>query len=436
MEIRRSEIYNGKIRLHTVHTDKFKMSRFSINFVVNSDKYRSPLYKMILSVMMRGSEKYPTITEINKALDERYDATVTLGNVRMGDKSVYKLSCKLLKDRYVLAGDNTKVLDEVLDILSDILFHPRKDGNRLLLSSYVESEKKIEKDSINARINDPKSYASEQCSRHMLKGTKYEVFGGDCELVDSYTQRELTDNIEKFFEECRIECFYIGDEPHERVAALIEEKFPFKNAYDINIVYRESAFESDRCEAQYIEEQKEVSQGRLVLGYRCSTVLSDKDYHAMLLFNEMFGGGSVSKLFINVRERQSLCYYCYSSLHSATGTIKVGCGIDSAKKEDALKEIAIQLDAMKKGDFTDSELEAARRTLIAGLKQINDSPSSIEAFAFRRILAGIENSPEDLCHGILSVTKEDVIEAAGKVVLDTLYFMNGIGGAEEDGYDE
>jgi len=436
MEIRRSEINNGKIRLNTVYTDRFKMSRFSINFVVNSDKYRSPLYKMILSVMMRGSEKYPTITEINKALDERYDATVTYGSVRMGDKSVYKISCRLLKDRYVFAGDDTRVLDEVLDILSDILFHPRRDEDGLLLSSYVESEKKIEIDNINARINDPKSYSSEQCSRHMFKGTKYEVFGGDCELVSGFTPRELTDNIEKFFEECRVECFYIGDEPHERVAALIEEKFPFQNASDSSIVYRESAFEGDRREAQYIEDEKEISQGRLVLGYRCSTVLSDKDYFDMLLFNEMFGGGSVSKLFINVRERQSLCYYCYSSLHSATGTIKVECGIDPLKKDDALREISAQLDAMKNGDFSDSELESARRTLIAGLRQINDSPSSMEAFALRRMLAGVENSPEGSCDRIMSATRKDIIAAAKKIALDTVYFMNGTDCDEEDGYDE
>lgn len=432
MEIRHSEIYNGKLRLHTLTTDRFKMSRFSINFIVNSDAHYSPLYKLMLAVMMRGSEKYPTITDINRALDERYDTTVAYTNARVGDKSIYKISCKLLKNKYVFEGDNTRILDEVLEIVSDILLHPVKDGNGLLRSALVESEKKIEIDNINARINDPKAYASEQCSRHMLRGTKFEVFGGNAKIVESFTPRELTDSIEKFLKECRIECFYVGDESHERIISLVEQNFPFPCGFDSKINYAESPLECNRAE-QNIEEEHDVSQARLVLGYRCNTVLSDDDYYAMALFNEIFGGGSTSKLFMNVREKKSLCYYCYSSLHSATGTIKVGCGIDPSKKEDTLSEIATQLKAMKSGDISDTEMETAKRTMIAGLRQVNDSPSGIEAYTFRRILAGAEESVEDSRNKISVLTKADVIRAAQKVVLDTVYFMNG---HEEEAYDE
>lgn len=432
MEIRHSDIYNGKMRLHTLTTDRFKMSRFSINFIVNSDARLSPLYKLMLAVMMRGSEKYPTITEINKALDERYDTTVSYTNARVGDKSVYKISCKLLKNKYVFEGDKTRILDEILEIVSDILFHPVIDEEGLLRASLVESEKRIEIDNINARINDPKAYASEQCSRNMFKGTRFEVYGGNAELVASLTPRELTEGIQKFFNECRIECFYVGDEAHERVLSLLGQNFPFGCDFDANIQYMESVFESDG-EEQYIEEEQDISQARLVLGYRCETVLSDDDYYAMALFNEVFGGGSTSKLFMNVREKKSLCYYCYSSLHSATGTIKVGCGIDPAKKDDALSEISAQLDAMKSGDISDAEIETAKRTVIAGLRQVNDSPSAIEAYTFRRILAGVEESIEDSREKISAITKADVIKAAQKVTLDTVYFMNG---CEEEEYDE
>ena len=432
MEIKHSEINNGKLRLHTLTTDRFKMSRFSINFIVNSDSRRSPLYKLMLAVMMRGSKKYPTITDINRALDERYDTTVAYTNTRVGDKSIYKISCKLLKNKFVFEGDDTRILDDTLGIVSDILFHPAKDKDGLLRSSYVESEKRIEIDNINARINDPKAYASEQCSRHMFRGSKYEVYGGNCELVDSFSTLELTENIQRFFEECRIECFYVGDEPHERILSLVEQNFPFPEGFDGSIKYTESAFECDRAE-QYIEEEKAVMQARLVLGYRCGTVLSDSDYYAIALFNEIFGGGSTSKLFMNVREKKSLCYYCYSSLHSATGTIKVGCGIDPQKKDEALLEIAKQLNAIRSGEITENELETARRTLMAGLRQINDSPSAIEAYTFRRILAGVDETPADSREKISALTRDDVIRVAQRVTLDTVYFMDGYG---EDDCDE
>ncbi len=435
MEIKNSEINNGKIKLHTVRTDRFKMSRFSINFITNSDKYYTPLNKLMLSVMMRGSERYPTITDINKALDERYGTSVSYRSTRMGDKTIFKLSCKLLDQKYVFDGDKTKILDEILEILSDILMHPRKDENGFLLSSYVESEKRIAIDAINSKINDPKAYASELCSRYMFEGSKYELYSGNIGLVESFTARELTEHAAKFFDDCRIECYYIGTEQHEYIEGLVRQNFPFEGRSDNEVVYSESAFESGRDNASFIEEEKDVSQGRLVLGYRCGTVLSDHDYYAMSLFNEIFGGGSVSKLFLNVREKKSLCYYCYSSLHSATGTIKVGCGIDPAKKDEAFSEICAQLDAMKRGDFTDSEIKTARRTVISGIRQINDSPSSLEAYMLRRLLSGSEISPETACELVMAVTREDIIAAAGKVVLDTVYFMNG-NGCMEDGEDE
>ncbi len=425
MEIKHSEINNGKIRLHTVKTDRFKMSRFLINFITKSDKYLSPLYKLMLSVMMRGSEKYPTITDINKALDERYGTSVSYRSTRMGDKNIFKLSCKLLGQKFVFDNDNTKILDDILDIISDILTHPRRDEQGLLLSSYVESEKRIAIDAINSKINDPKAYASELCSRYMFEGSKYELYGAEKELISSFSARELTEHMSKFFNDSRIECYYIGSESHERIERLVRQKFEFGCGADSDIIYTESAFENDKREPKYIEEEKDVSQGRLVLGYRCNTVLADKDYYAMVLFNEIFGGGSVSKLFMNVREKKSLCYYCYSSLHSATGTIKVGCGIDPSKKEEALDEISAQLDAMKRGDFTDSEMETARHTVISGIRQINDSSASIEAYMLRRMLGGIDKTPEESCELVMAVTKDDIIAAAEKVVLDTVYFMKG-----------
>lgn len=436
MEIKHSEIHNGKIRLHTLQTDRFKMSRFSMNFIIKSDRYLTPLYKLMLSVMMRGSEKYPTITEINKALDEHYGTSVSYRQTRVGEKAVFKLSCKLLNQKYVFVEDKTNILDGVLEILSDILMHPRKDGGGLLLSSYVESEKRIAIDSINARINDPKAYASEMCAKYMYEGSKYEIHGEDTGLIASFTPAELTEYIQRFFDEAQVECYYIGDETHERIASLIERIFRFTVGKKTDMSYAESAFEGNRDEPRYVEEEKDVSQGRLVLGYRCGTVLSDGDYYAMVLFNEIFGGGSVSKLFMNVREKKSLCYYCYSSLHSATGTIYVGCGIDTSKKDDAIREIGVQLDAMKRGDFTDEEFETARRTLISGIRQINDSPSSIEAFMFRRLLSGLSETPEESCEQITSVTRKDVIEAAQKVVLDTVYFLNGTNADGEDREDE
>jgi predicted Zn-dependent peptidase len=139
---------------------------------------------------------------------------------------------------------------------------------------------------------------------------------------------------------------------------------------------------------------------------------------------------------MNVREKKSLCYYCYSSYHTSTGTIKVGCGIDPSKKDEAMEEITRQLEAMKRGEFSESEIETAKHTLCSNFKQINDGPASIEAFRIRRMLAGTDEEPEDCIEKIAAVTKEEIISAANKIVLDTVYFLNGSDTCEEDEYDE
>jgi predicted Zn-dependent peptidase len=425
-------IKENKWRLHVINTDKFKMSRFSLNFILPKDTVRSPLTKLMLSVMMRGSENYPTITHINKKLDELYDTTVSLRNLSFGDKCIFQISCKVLNNKYRLADDECDILDGVLAVVSDILCRPLKDSDGLLTSQYVESERKIMIDSINARINDQRAYAARQCNSLMFEGTPYAIsVGGELETVSSFTREQLTANIDRFFSEARVECYYVGNESADYVHSMLLKYFDFPNDAENSVTYTEKPFESKRDNVQTKIEDMDVSQGRLEIGYRCGVVLSDKEYAAMAVFNEIWGGSSVSKLFMNVRERKSLCYYCYSSYHSATGTINVGCGIKPENYEIAMGEISYQLDQMKQGIFTDEEILTAKRTIISGYKQITDSVAGMEGFYLRRTVADIECSQEDCINLIEAVTKEDIVLAAERVCMDTVYFLNGIADEEE-----
>ena len=431
-------IKDGKWRLHATVTDKFKISRFSFNFILPKDKVRSPMTKLMLSVMMRGSESYPTITDINKSLDELYDSTVSLRSLSFGDKCVFSISCKILENKYRLAGDETDSMSGVFGILSDIIYRPLKDDNGYLLSQYVESEKNIQIDAINAQINDQRAYASRQCNKLMFEGTPYSYsVSGDVETVSGFTPKDLTENIEFFLKNARVECYYIGSENIDTVEELLLKHFDFTASPEIDVQYAEKAFESNREDVLSVSEDMDVSQGRLELGYTCGVILSDRESYAAALFNEIWGGASVSKLFMNVREKKSLCYYCYSSYHSATGTVNVGCGIKPENRDVALAEIAHQLDEMKNGNFTDEEIQTAKRTVISGYKQISDSCAGIESFSLRRLIAGVDHSESDCIELISSVTREDILAIAQRVKLDTVYFLNGMNGQyEEDKIDE
>lgn len=422
----------GALRFHAFRTDKFKMSRLSLNFILPADAERSPLTRLMLAVMMRGCRKYPAVIEINKKLDELYGATVTWRAVTVGERHIFKISCEMLSNKYTLPGDRDSVVRRVCSVVLDILLDPLLDEEGLLSSSNLESERKLLIDAIHAKINDQKAYAAERCRDLMLAGEQSGIsVEGNVEMLESFTLRQVSENIQWFLKNAALECYYVGSDETDDVVELLSKRFAELGRELHPLCGEERALtRPEDFQIRKGEDSMQVSQSRLNVGYTVGAVMGDVDYHAMTVFNEIFGGSSVGKLFINVREKKSLCYYCYSSYASATGVMTVGCGIKKENKDKAFSEIEKQLHQMKKGKFTDEEIKSAKRTIISGLYQMEDSPSAIEAFFFRRFLAGVEESAEDCIRRISAVTREDIIRAAEKVKLDTVYFLSGDG--EED----
>ena len=419
-------VNNGKWRLHAITTDKFKRANLTFRFIMPKEARRTPLTKLMLAVLLRGSEKYPTVTDINKKLDELYDVSLSLTSASFGDKCVFTVACKMLDNRFVFDGDDTDVLKETIDVVSDLMNAPLLDQNGLLLSSYVESERKIAIDAVNSLINDQAAYAAKRCSDIMFEGSVLGISsGGDVDTLSSFTARELTENIEYFKQNALVECYYIGSEQPSRVAKLIGDNFDGFTACSVNAEYGESAFVSSRDQAKTVREPMDVSQTRIAMGFTCDTTLRDEDYFAMVLANEIFGGMSMSKLFMNVRERKSLCYYCQSSYKSATGTIRVQSGVAPRNCDVAIEEIMYQLDELKRGNVTDAEMEQAKSVVISGFTQLTDSPAATEAFLLRRLLAGVEQTREECIAAVNRVTREQIVAAANKIKLDTVYVLEG-----------
>lgn len=428
---------DAAIRFHTSATDRFKMSRLSFNFILPADAERSPRTKLMLATMMRGCEKYPSVVAINKRLDELYGATVTWRATTVGERHVFRISCEILGDRYRFSGDTESIVKSVCEVILEILFAPLKDADGYLSKSNFESEKKIAIDAVRAKINDQKAYAAEKCKALMFKGEKAGIsIEGTVEKIEKITLAEVSENLDYFLKNSIVECYYIGNDDISETVELVSSRFAEIGRGDVKLFGSEKAFERDNDrEIRTYEETMNVSQCRLNIGLTCGVIMSDREYYAMSLFNEIFGGSSVAKLFMNVREKQSLCYYCYSSYGSATGTLMIACGIKRENREKTYAEIEKQLIEMQEGRFSDDEMNTAKKTVISGILQISDSPSAIEAFNFRRYLAGVSETPDEVSEKIRSVTREEIIAAARKVRFDTVYFLCG-NGEEEEEYDE
>ena len=169
----------------------------------------------------------------------------------------------------------------------------------------------------------------------------------------------------------------------------------------------------------------DVTQGKLAMGLRLGCTAADPAYPAALLMNAVFGAGVTSKLFLNVREKLSLCYYASSSLEKFKGVMVISSGVEPANFETAKAEILRQLDACRQGEISEEELESARTYLLSSLKTGMDSPARLDDYSFGQVILGLEGTMEDLAHQLRTVTKAQVSQAAQRVALDTIYFIEG-----------
>ena len=190
------------------------------------------------------------------------------------------------------------------------------------------------------------------------------------------------------------------------------------------------------AEPRYFEERMDVTQGKLVLGFRLGECMEDPDRAAIHVFNAVYGSGATSKLFMNVREKLSLCYYASSAVILRKGLMLVSSGISSENFEAAKAEILAQLEAVKNGDISDDELLWAKRSVASDLRASMDSQGELEGFWLSQAIDGADYGPLELAELAENVTKEDIMRIAASVELDMVYFLYGEDTEEEDTEDE
>ena len=420
------------LTLRVCHTEKFKAGMLSVSAVLPIE--RDSVYKttLLLSVLRRGTEKYPSLEKINQRLDYLYGTELSIRNFYRGDAQIIGFSAELLDASYLPTGEDT--MGEVLDVMSQILFHPLLDANGLLDARYVESEKQLQCDAIRAQKNNPRAYAADRCRAILYRNDACgaPVLGTE-EGILAVTPADLTAHWRHLLSQITLDCFYVGTASPDGIAALLRKHLAPDLTAKCHTAeqLRPSAVvptgETVRC-----DEALEVTQGHLLLGLCTGITVCDPKYYACALYNEMLGTSPVSKLFVNVREKRSLCYHCSSTYNAYKGAMLISCGLARENRERAETEIMAQLRALAEGDFSEEELEAAKRSLSNAYRQITDSPAALESFYFGRALAGVSDSVEHCRQAFLSLTREDVIAVAKSIFVDTVYYLDGtLGGGEE-----
>lgn len=422
--------------LRACQTEKFKAETVSVSTAIplSEDRY---LTTLLLAVLGRGCQKYPTLAQISRRLDYLWGAELSFRDYTLGDVHVVGLYADFVSADYLPAGGET-ILGEVLELLREILFHPLLDENGLLDAHYVESEKKLQCDAIRAKKNSPRAYALQRCNALLFEGTVRERSAlGTVEEVEAVTPEMLTAHWHRLTDRMELSCFYLGRKSGEEVASVIGDVLgELPTAPSLRTVGAYLAPPPLRA-TRRAEDALPVTQGQLVLGLRFGASLAGRRTFAAAYLHELLGASPVSKLFVNVRERLGLCYSCQAILARYTASLLVSCGLDEENRRLAEREILSQIEALARGEISDAEWEAARTALIDHARQMEDSPSALDRFYFNGVLSGLSCSVSEWQTELRSVTREDVAALAGEMTVDTVFFLHPTrAGEEEEDEDE
>lgn len=414
----RFEILPG-VFLTAVQSQKFKTGCISINFLRRMCHEEASKNALIPSVLLRGSEKYPDIRSISARLDEMFGASMGTLIRKKGDVQMIGFFADFIEEQFA----KEPILAPMLDFASEILLHPRLE-NGAFLQDVVESEKLNLQNAVESRINDKRTYAVSEMLKTMCAD---EAFGiprlGEAEDLQQVNAENLYAQYLEVLKNSQVELFYLGRECPEKVAEL------FRNVLSElpRGTYQKTQTEVRRTagEVKNVRKKMDVTQGKLSLGFRTGITITDADYPALLMCNAIFGAGITSKLFLKVREEMSLCYYASSSLERYKGIMIVSSGIEFDKFDVTYREILHQLEECKSGNISDYEFDSAKRFIRSELLTSMDSPGRLDDFYMGQVVSGMDFTMQELSERIAEVTKQQVSEAAKKLTLDTVFFLEG-----------
>ena len=417
MEVTRTKLAEG-VYLTYLPAQKFKTSLLSAQFVTPLREETASAYALLPSVLRRGTVSCPDMGSLSARLDELYGARIETTVRKKGENQCVGFVASLIDDSFAPGGE--KLLEPVAELLGELVCDPVTERGRFV-PSYFESEKTNLLDAIRSLVNDKRDYADSRLLREMCAGEPYGIprLGGEAG-AESVQPKQLYALYQELISTARLELIYSGSAPQRRVEqALLSAlaALPRDQVRDIALYRPHPA----RQEVLRVEESLDVTQGKLGMGFACGS----DDYAAMMVGNTLFGGSSNSKLFMNVREKLSLCYYASSLYHRQKRLITVSSGIEFQNFQRAYDEILAQLEAVKNGKLEDWEMEGAQSTLLNAYASMEDSQGKLENFYLGQAATGQSETPEELADQVREVTGERVHRAMETVRLDTVYFLRG-----------
>ena len=412
-----------EIKIHKIETNQFKTNLYAVFLATPLKRENVTKDALIAAVLRRGTKNIISQDKISKELEEMYGASFDCGIEKTGDNNIIKFYLEALNEEFL--PEKEELTQKCINILLDIVTNPFVENNGFK-QEYVDGEKENLKQIINGKIDNKARYSLDRCIEEIFKGEPYGLYKyGYVEDLEKITPQNLYEYYKELIKNCKIDIYYSGIFDNDNTEKIIEKRLQENNIESRNAEYvinNEMTEKKQKSETKTVEESMDVTQGKLVLGLQIDDNNKNSRFAASV-YNAILGGGANSKLFQNVREKNSLAYTASSSYIRTKNVILVHCGIDIDKYEKALETIKEQIEDMKKGNFTDKDIEDAKKLIISSVKSISAEQDTEITYDYGQELSNEHTTIKDYQQNIEQVKREQIVDIANKININTIYFL-------------
>ena len=419
MEYKKKEIKKG-INLHSIKTDSFKTDLITVFITTPLTKENVTKNAILPMILRKGSKSLDNIEKINKALEEMYGAEFNCGIDKTGDNQVLKFYLEIIDNNYLPIKED--LLSKGINTLLEIVFEPVTENNAFK-EEYIKSEKQKLQILLEGKKDNKTKYAYLRCQEEMYKGKPFGLYKyGYVEDIEKIDKENLYEYYKKLLTECKIDIFVSGNIKEEKIEEIIKNNANIQKLNERNPIYETKNNKEEQRDEKEIIEKADVTQGNLILGLSISEE-SKKEKYVAIVYNSILGGSATSKMFQIVREKHSLAYTAASSYLRHKNSIFIRCGIEIDNYQKTLNLIKEQIEDMKNGNFTEENIENGKKGIISMIKSIPDEQDTGITYYLGQELSEYKMTFEEYEKEIEAVTKEEIIDFAKKVSINTIYFL-------------
>ncbi|WP_010530688.1 EF-P 5-aminopentanol modification-associated protein YfmF [Lentibacillus jeotgali] len=414
---------NG-MNFHFVPTKKFKTIAITAKLKAPLERETITQRALLPYILQQGTQSYPDRSALQMKLDSLYGAVLSINGSKKGNHHIMTIRLETANQKFI--SHESDIVDEAVKLFKEIIFEPNHENNAFP-GEVVSREKDTLRRKINTVTDDKMRFANMRLIDEMCRDERYKLhIHGYEDALERITAENLYTYYKAMLQEDQFDIYVSGDIDNEALKAKLLPAFQHHRRSGSKKPMQEAEKYPDQ--ANVIIENQQIQQAKLHFGYRTHITFGDDDYFALHVFNGLFGGFPSSKLFINVREKNSLAYYAASRFESHKGLLFVFSGIAPQDYEQARDIIEQQMDAMKKGVFTEEEMANTKELIVNQLLETMDNSKGMVELLYQQVAGEMNLSPDALIDGIKNVSKDDVIQVANKLDLDTIYLLTSPGG--------